>query len=197
LKQPKHLTLTSRNVGVLTREVIGANLRGIASIRRRKFADQWQSGSWTMEITNEGRGWHVHFHLLIETRWIDAPVVARAWAKAVGQEDAAIVCVKDCRSKEYLAEVAKYVCKSEALAAWTPLDIVQLMDALRKRRAFGIFGDAVGLRADWKRQLKEIRRDRTRCECGANNWNVEFDRPRLDKPVPFSGCLTGRANAHP
>lgn len=173
LKQPKHLTLTNRNSGVLTGHAVSIQLKGLAAIRRRKFADNWKSGSWTIEVTNEGRGWHLHEHLLIESRWIDMPNVARAWARYTGQNDNAICCVKDARSGDYLAEVAKYVCKPADLASWPALDIVQVMDAFRGRRAFGIFGEACGQREEWTRAVQSLRQKRSQCDCGSCNWLVE------------------------
>jgi hypothetical protein len=173
LEQPKHLVLTSRNQAVLTKHAISVNLRGVAAIRRRKLARGWKSGCWTMELTNEGRGWHLHFHLLIETRWIPIEVVSVIWASYVGQEDAAIVKVKDARHTDYLREVAKYVVKSSELSSWSGLDIAQVMDAFRGRRSFGVFGEAAGRRAEWKRAVAEARRERAKCECGCNTWQVE------------------------
>lgn len=173
LQQPKHLTLTNRNSGVLTGFAVAIQLKGLAAIRRRKFARNWKSGSWTIEVTNEGRGWHLHEHLLIESRWIDMPAVAKAWARYTGQDDNAIVSVKDARSSDYLSEVAKYVCKPAQLAAWSPVDIVQVMDAFRGRRAFGVFGDAVGQRAEWKKAVAQLRHKRSQCDCGACDWIVE------------------------
>jgi len=173
LKQPKHLTLTNRNSGVLTGYAVGTQLRGLAKIRRRAFARDWESGSWTLELTNEGRGWHLHVHSLIESRWIDMPAVARAWARYTGQEDNAICCVKDCRSREYLREVSKYVCKASELASWSPREIAQTMDAFRGRRAFGVFGRAFGERREWQIAVRAQRRERSKCECGECSWKIE------------------------
>ena len=173
LRQPKHLVLTSRNHDVLTRSAVGTNLKAIAAIRRRRLASNWTSGTWTMELTNEGRGWHLHFHLLIESRWIDTPNIARAWAQLVGQDDAAIVWCRDARAKSYCAEVAKYIAEAQAVAAWSALDIAQAMDAMHRHRAFGVFGSAFGARTEWRRQILAARHERSKCTCGACNWHIE------------------------
>jgi len=175
LRQPKHVVLTSRNTKRLTRSHVSKQLRALARLRRLKLSKNWTAGCWTMEITNESRGWHLHFHLLIEARWIDAGKLARAWAKMIGQEDAAIVKVKDARSEDYLREVTKYVCKSEQLAAWNGYDIAELMLAMRGRRSFGVFGDAFGARKEWRAAIKEARRERSRCECGECNWQIQTE----------------------
>ena len=176
LKQPKHLTLTNRNTGILTGFAVGTQLRGLAAIRRRRFAAGWQSGSWTLEVTNEGRGWHLHVHSLIEANWVDMPEVARAWARYTGQDDNAIICVKDCRSGEYLKEVSKYVCKCSEMSSWTPQEIAMCMDSFRGRRAFGVFGRAFGERREWQKAIAEQRHERSKCECGACNWKVETEQ---------------------
>jgi hypothetical protein len=103
------------------------------------------------------------------------PAVARAWARYTGQDDNAIICVKDCRSKEYLKEVSKYVCKASDLASWKPLEISQVMDAFRRRRAFGVFGRAFGERAEWQKAVRATRHERSKCECGECNWRVESE----------------------
>jgi len=128
-----------------------------------------------MEITNESRGWHVHFHLLVEANWIPIEEVAKAWARLLRQDVPAIVKVKDARATDYLREVTKYVCKSEQVASWPGNQIAEMMLALRGRRSFGVFGAAFGQRKEWRQAVMESRRQRSKCECGACDWQFESE----------------------
>lgn len=138
-----------------------------------KFA-QWTSGTWSLEVTNESRGWHLHAHLLVESRWIDSGQLSAAWAKQVKQ-DFAIVKVKDCRAQEYLKEVTKYVVKSSDIARWDGEDIATLIVAFKGLRSFGVFGTLCGQRKAWKMAVKQARSERNKCECGCNKFHFDGD----------------------
>jgi hypothetical protein len=152
----------------------------LKGLRRRKWKPRWEAGTWTLEVTNEGRGWHLHTHLLVESRWVDAQQLARRWAHQVGVDDFCIVKVKDCRATEYCHEVAKYVCKPAQLTSWKPVEIVQVMDAFKGRRVFGVFGRLAKERQHWKAVLKEVRANRSKCPCGQNDWKVENETQRVE-----------------
>jgi len=197
LKQPKHVVVTTRNTAALNRETVRQFRRNLTKLRRSRFANNWKSGTWSLEVTNESRGWHLHAHLLVEARWIDSGDLSTNWAKLVGQ-DFAIVKVKDARKADYLRELAKYVVKSSQLAGWQDLEIAQFMDAFTGTRTFGVFGTLVGQREQWKRELRELRKSRSRCECGCSQFTVDDarmfelnpnDRVKLHKPTVDSGCL--------
>lgn len=197
LKQPKHVVLTCRNTSSLTRERVRAFRTSLRKLRNQKLCRDWKSGVWSLEVTNESRGWHLHAHLLVETRWIESPQLARCWGKLVGQ-DYAIVKVKDGRKPDYLRELSKYVVKSSQLAGWKPSEIVEFMDAFTGTRTFGVFGSLVGERERWKRELRELRKSRSRCSCGCNDFHVEDariweinprDRATLLKPQIHRGAV--------
>lgn len=143
-----------------------------------KFA-QWKSGTWSLEVTNESRGWHLHAHLLVESDWIDSGLLSAAWAKQVKQ-DFAIVKVKDCRAQEYLKEVTKYVVKSSDIARWNGEDIAQLIVAFKGIRSFGVFGELCGQRKQWRLAVKQARSERNRCECGCNHFHFDGDARLAD-----------------
>lgn len=141
--QPKHVTLTARNTTTLHREDVREMSAAFSRLRRmRDF--RWTRGCRTMEITNEGRGWHLHIHALVDVRWIDPAKLAISWARQIGQDDAAIVCVKDARDSDYLAEVAKYAVKPIQMAGWPAQDAAMFVRALQGTRTFSTFGDLRG-----------------------------------------------------
>jgi hypothetical protein len=168
IKQPKHVVLTVRNIPQLTAGHIHQAKHWLHNLRHRKFCDNWKSGCWSMEITNEGRGWHIHFHLLIDARWIDAPQLAREWC-SVTDASGKIVKVRDARAEEYLAELVKYIAKGSQLATWPTADLLQFVTALDGVRTFGVFGDLYGLRTKYADWIKDVREKKPLCECGSSN----------------------------
>lgn len=194
LRQPKHVVLTARNTATLSRGRVARFRQALRKLRESTFcaketwwreeppgefhaqrgcgpiqSSAWRSGTWALEVTNESRGWHLHAHLLVDSRWIDARVLASRWAHFIGQ-DVAIVKVKDCRGEDYLREVAKYVVKSSQIASWVGLDIACLIDAFKRTRTFGVFGTLVGERQKWRQFLKEHREPNNQCACGCKKF---------------------------
>jgi hypothetical protein len=171
LKQPKHVVLTARNTEHLTHDYVRRFSKNLAKLRRHRWPHPWLAGTWTLELTNESRGWHLHAHLLIETRFIPPDLLGSRWARLITQ-DWAIFKIRDARAKDYAAEVAKYVAKPAQVASWPPEELRQVIIAFEGIRVFGVFGRLFKQRADFYRQVREARKARSRCECGANNWSV-------------------------
>jgi hypothetical protein len=134
-----------------------------------------------MEITNEGRGWHIHFHLLIDARWIDASLLAQEWC-SVTDGSGKIVKVKDARASEYLAELVKYIAKGSQLATWPTDELLQFVVALDGVRTFGVFGDLYGKRTQYADWIRDVREKKPLCECGSSNvrYYTEAEALALD-----------------
>lgn len=171
ISQPKHLVLTVRNTSDLTTEYVRFLKTQLAKLRRAKVFRSVKGGFYSMEVTNEGRGWHVHFHLLIDTPWLCMPDVSETWGKLVGQ-DFAICKIKDCRGKEYLQEVTKYAVKGSELARWSPRDIATFIDTFDGVRFFGVFGTLYGKRTEWRDWIKQLQEIKPLCACGCNSWRI-------------------------
>lgn len=167
--QPKHVVLTVRNTTNLTKDYVLQIKQSFSRLRRSRFAANWVGGFYSLEVTNEGRGWHLHIHALVESRYIDARQLATTWARCVGQ-DCAIVKVKDARGKDYLAEVTKYAVKGSELASWTGHDIGLFVDAFTGVRTFGVFGSLYGKRAEWSNFLKTLGDFKPTCSCGCSDF---------------------------
>lgn len=168
VRQPKHVVLTARNSETLSRRRVRRFVAAFNRLRRSKFGRGWRGGILSLEVTNEGRGWHLHAHALIDADWIDAGTLAQEWAKRIGQ-DFAIVKVKDVREKSYLAEVTKYAVKGSEMAAWSGDEIAEFITAFRGARTFFVFGACFKIRAEVAKFLKEIPHQR-QCECGCKVW---------------------------
>lgn len=164
----------------------------------------WLGGFYSLEITNERRGFHLHFHLLVDARSIGPIQLSAAW-KAATRGSGYIVKVQDARSKDYTGQVAKYAVKGSQLATWTPDQIVSFIDALDGVRTFGVFGSLYGQRSQFSEWLKALRDAKPLCQCGCSDLryyteaefllldlkpNVEA-RPRPPTPAPDHPCLPG------
>lgn len=189
ISQPKHVVLTVRNVNDLTPEYIRWFKDSWGRLRRSQFAKDWRGGIYSLEVTNEGRGWHLHLHALIDADWIDSKELARNWSKLVGQ-DFSIVKVKDARRGDYLNEVAKYAVKGSDLARWSGEEIAQFVDAFEGSRTFGIFGSCYGKREEWKNHMKELRDRPMTCDCGCSLYRVfseqewEWEKIKRENRMP-------------
>jgi hypothetical protein len=144
-------------------------------LRKSKVFRLVRGGCVSVELTNENRGWHMHSHWLLDARWVDIAEVSRVWAHLVGQSDYAIVRIQDCRNRDYLEEVSKYVAKGSEVASWPGEEIAQFIHAIRGLRFFFAFGSLF-------KQARAIRRELHRehepevCECGCSKfvWRDEL-----------------------
>lgn len=174
LHSPKHIVLTVRNTRHLNKAYVQAAKQCLSRLRRRAIFKRVTAGLWCLEVTNEGRGWHLHFHLLVEGGYIDARHLATIWAELVGQEFA-IVKVKSVSGIGYLQEVTKYVAKGSELAAWDGHALAEFIDAFDGGRTWGVFGSLYGHRTTYKDWLDRIAAEARKCECGADAWRLYSD----------------------
>ena len=163
--QPKHLVLTQKNFPILTRRKIRRHSAALRLMRRRDSLKKMRGGCTSVEITNEGNGWHLHSHWLIDCDWLVMPEVAKDWAQIVGQEFA--VCkVMDCRGKEYVQEVSKYVCEGSELAKWPAEKLNEFVRAIRGLRFFFAFGSLFALGPAIRAELEAQSKPPPECDCG-------------------------------
>ena len=142
IPHPKHVVLTVRNPSAIDPAYLRRTAQALRKLRRKKLPEPWYGGTWSLEVTNESRGWHPHYHLLVSTPWIDPGKLAVTWAKLVGQDDFAIVSVRAVASEDYAQELAKYVAKPDQLATWPQDELAQYVRALKAVRAWGVWGNA-------------------------------------------------------
>jgi hypothetical protein len=192
ISQPKHVTLTIKNIYDLTSGHVDELRRMFTQLRRRKFAANWVGGCYRIECTNDGNGWHLHIHALVEAKWIDQDQLKTNWL-SVTRGFGYIVRVKDCRGADYLHEVTKYVAKGNQLAAWQPAEIATFVRAFTGRRTFGVFGSLYGARTKFAEFIASIKQAKPRCECGSSACHyydaagfiaLSFVPENLAKPRP-------------
>jgi len=186
--QPKHVVLTARNTTTISRPQVKAYVKALARLRRTKFARNWTGGFYSIETTNESRGWHIHFHLLVDANWIDQAELARQWARVIGQ-DFAIVYVRDARGEDYRGEVCKYLVKGSTLASWTGEEIAAFVDAFDGIRCFQPFGKLLGRRKAIREQIRKLIHLKPACECGCADFHImspsELEEFMLTRRVRF------------
>jgi hypothetical protein len=173
ISQPKHLVTTQRNFKILTRSKIKKMLAAASKLRRRKCFQGLRGGCLSVEITNEGKGWHLHGHWLLDCDWVDISALSIQWGKLVGQEFG-IVKVKDCRQRDYIHEVSKYVVSGSELAAWKGEEIWEFICATRGQRFFFAFGSLFKESASVRESLKPAHSHRI-CACGCDRFRFETE----------------------
>ena len=169
ITQPKHVVVTTRNTDKISPKRVSEVKAAWTKLRRRAFAKNWRGGFYSLEITNEGRGWHLHIHALIDASWIDSSILAREWADCVGQ-DFAIVKVMDAREGDYLRELCKYVVDGNSVVKWKAEDLLAYILAFKGQRTFGCFGRLYKLRKEHKHFLDDVQADKNVCECGCSSF---------------------------
>lgn len=189
--QPKHVVLTCKNTPNLHKGHVQEFRKWFTRLRRSVFARKWLGGFYRFEVTNEGRGWHLHLHALINAGWIDEFQLSELWTKITGGFGR-IVRVKDARGKSYLDEVTKYAVKGHQLSAWTPEQIAEFIDAFKGVKTFGVFGSLYGARTKFAEWWKQVRGTKPICSCGESNCNYmtecDYDIMKLQL-VPDSKAI--------
>jgi len=170
VKEPKHLVLTVRNTKTLSKTYVQSFRRNLSKLRRSTLFCSARGGLLSLEVTNEGQGWHLHAHILLDGPFISGDVLARRWARAVKQ-DFAIVKIKDCRQKQYLQEVTKYAVKGSDLASWGRCEIEEFIDAFTGVRAFSTFGTLYKDGALREKALTDLTLPNMTCDkCGGEDF---------------------------
>lgn len=168
VSQPKHVVLTVRNIPDLTKGHLQEFKRWWSRLRRRVFSKRWRGGFYAIEVTNEGRGWHLHLHALIDAKWIDKRELSIKWGKVNGGAGY-IVDVSDARQADYLKEVTKYAVKGSELAKWAGKDIVTFISAFNGVRTFGVFGNLYAARSKFAEYIATLKDAKPLCDCGSCN----------------------------
>ena len=178
IQQPKHLVTTQSNFPILTRRTIREHVRNLARFRRRKVFKSVRGGCVSTEITNEGQGWHLHAHWLLDVDWLDMAAVSQVWGKIVGQNFASVK-VKDVRASDYVAEIVKYLAKGSEIASWAPEQINEFVTAIRGCRFFGSFGALRDLAPTIRAELLTSKPPPPMCECGECSFDFSTERTEI------------------
>jgi hypothetical protein len=175
ISQPKHLVLTQKNFPVLTHDRVTDHTENLAAMRRRKSFEGVRGGCVSVEITNEGSGWHLHSHWLLDVDWLDMKEVSRDWADLVGQSFS--VCkVMDCRDRSYITEISKYVVEGSELAKWPAEQVNEFVLAVRGLRFFFSFGALYKLGPRIREEIAALEGPPKECDCGETDFVYETEQ---------------------
>jgi len=192
IPQPKHVCLTITNIPELTKGHVTELQKMFARLRRRKFAQNWDGGFYSVQVTKKSNGWHLHIHALINARWVDQPELCRQWA-AITNQAGRITKVKDCRDQSYLERITSYVARGNELAEWGTEDLKAFIHAFSGKRTFSVFGSLFGMRTEFSEWIKTVRDSKPSCDCGSRNVRYEseaeflthdFSQPAQPRPPP-------------
>ena len=194
LHQPKHVVLTVKNIPDLSAAHLGQLKNWFARLRRRKICSNWVGGFYSLEVTNEGKGWHLHLHILVEAKWIDKAQLSAEW-NSVTNGFGRIVHVRDCRGTDFLQEVSKYIVKGPQLAAWPAEQIKTFVQAFSHKRTFGVFGSLYAKRTQFAEFIAQLKQGHKQCDCGCSifryytesEWEISQLKPdpvQRQRPPP-------------
>lgn len=184
LRYPKMLTLTVRNQPELTPETLKWFKARWSSLRRSKLFQGVSGGFWSIEITNQGKGWHIHIHAILDSAFLLQEEIEAAWSKRIGQ-DKSIVDIRVLRGPEPLKEVVKYTAKPTQMLHWKDEELIAFLSVTKQTRMFGVFGSLHSQRAEWKEFIDRVRLQSSACECGCNSWKIlDAPNPELHKNPP-------------
>lgn len=197
MTRTKHIVLTLRNTPVLTKGYLDWARSCLQRFRRRKIFRSATAGLWAMEITNEGRGWHVHFHLVVDCAWLPVREVSRVWESVCG-DDSRVVWIEDASRGGLKANLPRYVTKYCGKGfrpdSWTCSQLCEFAVAVADGRTFGVFGSLLGARKEWREWLRIHTANRKKCECGCSQktylssgefqWRQMMKEGRGERPPP-------------
>lgn len=183
IERPKFLTLTIKNT-----EVLGAGIHLVKtawkSLRRSKLFSGVKSGLWSIEVTNQGNGWHVHLHAVIDVDYIEQEAIERAWSKRIGQARS-IVDIRLLRGKDAAKEALKYSVKPSQMVNWTDSLLMEYLLETESLRLFGVWGELHSQRSVYTEFVADLRAESSKCECGCNTWRlIEPQHPDSFIPPP-------------
>lgn len=178
------LTLTVRNLKRIDAGELELLKKAWVSLRRSKLFEKVSGGFWSMEITNQGKGWHAHIHAVLDSQYLDQSQIERAWSKRIGQE-MSIVDIRELRGPDPLKEVVKYTSKPTQMIHWSDDDLRQFLDVAPSLRMFGVFGTCYKQRSEFREFNDELKSESGFCECGCNSWKIlDAVRPSLHLTPP-------------
>jgi hypothetical protein len=181
MQWPLAVTLTSPN----TPTADGAIRRfrsSLSKFRRTKFwSGTVKGGLVSFEVTNTGKGWHVHAHALLNCRWLalatraprrgDSKTTVKGlcqaahhelseqWARCLRQPEA-VVWVERAWGKALL-ETVKYAIKPADLLRCKD-QVAPIIREMHRLQLVNGFGDCYGLTKEWKAEAKA---NKLPCNC--------------------------------
>ncbi len=129
----KLMTLTIPN-SVNANEGAKILIRSFRRLRQRQwFRNRTRGGAWVIEVTGSPGKWHVHLHVMLESRFLPHRVLSRLWGEV---SPGVIVHIKAVPISAIIGYLTSYVAKSEVENQYQ----VRLSEDLKGLRLFQPFG---------------------------------------------------------
>lgn len=185
MRYPLFVTLTMQHGSTVSSGDVTTLLSAFGKLRHRNI---WKKrvggGVATVELTNQGGGWHPHLHAVVDCYWLSITTrpppkhftleqkkevykaasaeIGGIWAKILKQPTASCR-VKRADHHTIAKEVTKYTVKAADLIT-SPVPIGEIIRSLDKRRALRTFGKAhgqkvAGIRQESQRYAKQKREE--------------------------------------
>jgi len=188
LRWPMHITLTISNEHDVSKESLRRVLHAFRKLRQRlAWSKTVRGGFASLEITNRGRGWHPHLHIIADCEWFGlttapppswwsrerkhAVYVAAStelgheWSQVVKQDSASVRIRRkyggEAGARSLAVETMKYTVKATDLVTCGG-SAAAVIDAMTKVRLFRGFGSCFKLKLD-----EQVKEPCPCAECGA------------------------------
>lgn len=177
----KHMVLTQRNFQTLTQSKIRECRKHLLKLRRKKIMGKVTAGTCSLEFTNESKGWHMHWHLLLQVPFVCEQELAIQWGRLVSQEFAIVRC-RAVHGADYVTEVCKYVVGGSEIARWPASQILEFVTAMDGTRLYSMYGTWTKRRKQVRAQMKQAQSPAI-CECGSEHFIFGDDETFLRRDL--------------
>lgn len=110
--------------------------RYIADLKRVLFNQRIRGGLYAIEIKNDGNGWNVHMHALVDAEYIAQPVLSTLWDDITGNT---IVDIRAASGSSAVRYVLKYVFKPPSVEGYRQFK--EYVRVTKGKRLYGTFGE--------------------------------------------------------
>lgn len=154
----KHLTLTiknQQNLSLMTATIV-------KSFRKLRQTASWKAhvsgGAYVIDITGSSSDWHVHLHIMIQSKYYKWDTLLKLWMKLSPGRG---VYIQDISKQEVIRHMVKYISKSPI----SDDDRDELNAALKGSRLFQVFGSWYAINLQYKPPPKHCNNCNNPCFC--------------------------------
>ena len=154
----KHLTLTiknQQNLALMTAAIV-------KSFRKLRQTASWKAhvsgGAYVIDITGNSSGWHVHLHIMIQSKYYKWDTLLKLWMKLSPGRG---VYIQDISKQQVIRHMVKYISKKPIAED----DRDELNAALKGSRMFQVFGSWHAINLQYKPPPKHCNNCNTPCFC--------------------------------
>lgn len=152
----KHLTLTiknQQNLALMTAAIV-------KSFRKLRQTASWKAhvsgGAYVLDITGSSSDWHVHLHIMIQSKYYKWSTLLKLWMKLSPGRG---VYIQDISKQQVIRHMIKYISKKPK----SDDDRDELNAALKGSRMFQVFGSWYAINLQYKPPPKHCNNCNTPC----------------------------------